>query len=330
MSHWLELFDSDLSRDEIPLPERPLYVAKALCREGAFKLRTGVQSLDISNPQENFDTDWFRAIFAAVEYWYVEHYGPSVYISNDKNNLLEGAILIRGIAYALNVMAHRVSVETEGETLWLHFEDRLGEGDDPVKWIVNGPELTALNRDTRNKVTSDAKEVATVLRFIRYHSGMANVEDPETRKLCEASWNYLQQTSRRIVAGNQDDRGLAWFDLQMANETALKAVIRHTTSTQPYIHSLPNLLIKAEECGVITKQNLLSEWPDFKTISEWRYGQGDAGRLDTLFSAYLTTLRLVQACMKTIPPIQPPGFKILIRYPPWKIKPDGVAHRPIS
>lgn len=324
MDHWLELFDSEFSDDEVPLRDRPLRAMTELCREGAFDIRFGDQSIDLSKPYEHADTDWFRAIFAAVEHWYTVRFGPIV-VQSSGSSRLEGAILIRGTAFALHVDAQRSEVETEGETAWLYFEDQLGDEEDPTEWIVDGPDLTEADKKVRDEVASSAHEVATLLRFIRYRTGVADVgKDTEVGRLCEACFIYLQQASRRIVSGKRAERGPAWFDLQMANEAALKAVIRRATGRQPHIHPLPDLLTKAEKFCVTAEPNLLDGWPDFKAISEWRYGQGDPGRLDSLFSAYMTTLRLVRACIDTIPPTISPGFGMLLRYAPWKFRPDGV------
>lgn len=325
MNHWLELFDSEFSEDEVPLRDRPLRAMIELCREGAFDIHFGDQSVDLSKPHEHVDTDWFRAIFAAVEHWYTVRFGPTV-VQSSVSSRLDGAILIRGTAFALSIKAQRSKVEIEGETAWFYFDDQLGEEEDPVQWIVDGPDLTEADKEVRHEVASSAHEVASILRFIRYRSGMADVgKDKETRKLCEACFGYLQQASRRIVGGKKDERGPAWFDLQMANEAALKAVIRRATGQQPRIHPLPTLLTEAEKFGVAAEPNILDGWPDFKSISEWRYGQGNPGRIGRLYSGYITTLRLVRACMEAIPPIIPPGFGILIRYAPWKFRPDGAS-----
>ena len=326
MDHWLQLFDTEYSEDEVPLRDRPLRAMIELCREGALDIRFGDRSVDLSKPHEHADSDWFRATFAAVEHWYTMRFGPAAAQSNGSSRL-EGAILIRGVAFALNIKAQRSTVETAGETAWLYFEDRLGEDEDPVEWIVNGPDLE-IDQRLLNDVASQAHDVATMLRFIRYRSGMADVgKDEETRNLCEACFGYLQQASRRIVNGKRSERGPAWCDLQMANEAALKAVTRRATGRQRHIHSLPDLLADAEKYGVVAVPNPIDEWPDFKTISEWRYGQGSSGRLDDLFAAYMTTLQLVRACMDAIPPTIPAGFGILIRYSPWKFRPDGVPRK---
>jgi hypothetical protein len=106
----------------------------------------------------------------------------------------------------------------------------------------------------------------------------------------------------------------------MANEAALKAVIRKETGKQPKIHFLGELLEKASKHGVVFDSNLLSAWPRFDDISEWRYGQGHPRGAVDFYAAYRMTLALVRACMKKITPGMTSGFGILVKYKPWSAK----------
>ena len=106
----------------------------------------------------------------------------------------------------------------------------------------------------------------------------------------------------------------------MANEAALKAVIRKGTGAQQMIHPLDKLLSFAGMHGVTFDAAKLSTWPSFTVISEWRYGQGNPPGIMELYGAYRLTLELVQASMMRIAPSMKPGFGVLIRYSPWKTK----------
>ncbi len=152
---------------------------------------------------------------------------------------LDGAIMIRGVAFRLAVPAHRSKVEQEGETAWLYFDDDVGPGENPVLWIEGGPDLATLQDDARQEATEEARFVAGTLRFVEYRRATGGAgEDYEAVKLVMSTSTYLQQAARRIVSGEERERGPAWFDLQMAVEASLKAVLRHFTGKQPHIHDL--------------------------------------------------------------------------------------------
>ena len=229
--------------------------------------------------------------------------------------------LIRDVAFALVVPANRRKIEVEGEQAWMYFDGGLGPGEDPSGWIPSAPDLDRLSAEERAQVVSDARDIADTLRFIEFRRVTSSVHDnQDARKLVAATSTYLQQAARRIVAGKGDERGLAWFDLQMANETALKAVLCTTSGKTPHSHKLRALLADAVKSGVVLETTLFENWPDFKSMSDWRYGQGDPWRLEFLYAAYRLTLKVVRGAMAQIPAGLKPGFGILLQYHPWRRK----------
>ena len=153
-----------------------------------------------------------------------------------------------------------------------------------------------LEREGEN--LADARDVSNTLRFVEFRRVTSNVGDSQdARKLVAATSTYLQQAARRMVSGKTDERGPAWFELQMANETALKAVLCNATGKAPHIHELPKLLAAAAEQGIKVKLGLFDDWPDFKSMSDWRYGQGNPWRLEWLYAAYRLTLKVARGAM---------------------------------
>lgn len=321
MDHWLKLFDTELSQQELSLSQRPLRALMMLFREGAIQVRAGEEQIDEpANLSGHMEKRWFRALFNAVEYWYVDQYGANAMAARGTVALL-GAVMIRGIPFAISVPANRTKVEMDGETAWMYFEEGLGDGEDAVSWIVNGPDLSKLDQEARALVVAEARRTVEVLRYVEFRRvTFRSGGDLEVQKLIQATVTYLKQAADRLVSFQGPEIGPAWFDLQMANETALKAVIRKETGSQPMIHPLGDLLTLASKHGVVFDVAKLSSWPSFKDISDWRYGQGNPPGITELYGAYRLTLELVQASMKQIAPSLKPGFGILLRYSPWKTK----------
>jgi HEPN domain-containing protein len=323
LQHWLEIIDDKLSEAEVPLYRRALYAVLELCREETISIRCGDQSLDISDPIEHMDADWFRAIYAGVDHWYTQRFGANK-VQTSGGRYLNGAIMIHRAAFGLKIKAHRTEMEVAGERAWLYFEDGIGDDEDPIPWLIDGPDLKSIDPDFRDAVVSDMRQVASSLRFIQFRSKLGDFgDDMETRKLSASCLTHLQKASDLIVRATSIDRGLAWVDLQMANEAALKSVSRRATGEQEKTHLLPDLLKDAFTHGVAFDTSLLANWPDFRTeISHWRYGQGHPPDLNETYNAYTTSLRLVRACMEAVPPKVQPGFGILMRYAPWKQRPN--------
>ncbi len=321
MDHLLELFDTELSHQELSLSKRPLQALMMLFREGAIEVKAGEERIDeLANLSEHAEKLWFRVLFDTVEYWYVDRYGSNAMAARGTAALL-GAVMIRGVPFAISVPANRTKVETDGETAWMYFEEGLGDGEEATSWIVNGPDLSKLDHEARALVVVEARRTVEVLRYVEFRRvTFRSDDDHEVQKLIQTTLTYLKQAAERLVSFLGPEIGPAWFDLQMANEAALKAVIRKETGSQPKIHPLGELLGLAGKHGVTFDAAKLSTWPSFNDLSDWRYGQGNPPGIIELYGAYRLTLDLVQAGMNQIAPSMKPGFGLLLRYSPWKTK----------
>jgi HEPN domain-containing protein len=319
MSHWLDLLDNQFVEYEVPLPKRPLKALLEMLEIGAIDLKFGDSVQDVSAPYEHIDELWFQVLFDAVEFWYRERYGEVVL--ENRSSPLEGVIVIRGVPYPIQLPANRRKVEQEGETAWMYFEDALGEGETEADFIIDGPDLSKFTAAGALEITDTASIIANTLRFVEFRRVTANHDDVEVNKLIASVLTYLQQASRRLISSQVRERGPAWFDLQMAAESALKASIRYHTGEQPFEHNIVELAKTAKKTGVRFDTSELRDWPSFKEeISYWRYGQGKPYGLKRFFASYLIALRLAKASLHNIPETISPGFGLLLRYAPWKLR----------
>lgn len=312
---WLDAIDEELAKTDTPLPERPFQALLRLITSEMVQIQVGEQEIDAGRPWDHVAEPWFRALYVAVEGWYRKNYG----VENIRGKgvpPLEGVILIRGAPFALQVPANRSKVHKEGREAWLYFEQGLGEGEDPVRWLKEPPDLSTLEAVRRLEIEASVSKVAGALRSVHFHR-MGVTQNPAAEGLADAAKGYLQSAARRIRTCKAEELGPAWFDLQMAMESALKLVLQMATGTYPYTHVLTDLLIKASTYGVVFDVNRLKLWPDFKTMSDYRYAQGDPGGLARLFKAYLLALDLVAAAMTTIKTPLQSGAGFLLRRPPW-------------
>lgn len=323
LAEWLERFDDEFAARDMRPSDRPLEAVLALLRHGSIQIRRGGEAVDLASPAEHVGTDWFRELYATVNHWYERRLGREA-IRHRGVFPLDGAVLVRGVPFRLAVPAHRSRVEKEGESAWLYFDDGVGEGEEPARWIEGGPPFENLDDGERDQLVRDAGEVAGALRFVEYRrmGGSAGPGyDEEAGKLVVSTSTYLRQAARRIVSGEERERGPAWFDLQMASESSLKAVIRQFTGKQPHIHDLSDLLGRARTHGVAADDGAFDGWPDFRTVSDWRYGQGEPWGLSRLYAGYRSALLVARSALAAIPIPMRPGFGLLLRYPIWLARP---------
>lgn len=321
MDHWLDLFDRDLEDLECRPSSRPIRALMMLFQTGAAEVRAGDTLLSGEDGLDgNMEQMWFRVMFDAVEYWYLERYGETVMQENGNDELI-GAVSIRGVLRKVAVPLHRRKVEVEAEQSWIYFEDGLGEGEDAASMIVDAPDLSKLEQDSRNSVIAEATLAADVLRSINFRTVTFRSDgDQEVRKLIQSTATYLQQAAVKMVSFQDNERGPAWFDLQMTNEAAMKSVILNQTKAQPRVHHIAQLIGSANRCGLNFDTKKFEHWPAFSDISDWRYGQGYPSSFADLYRAYQMTLELVHACMGQFIPEMKPGFGLLIKYAPHKLK----------
>lgn len=319
MGSSLNALDAEYAELEVPLPERPLKALQFLLSTGAVEVRFGTDPVDQSEPHKNIDQLWFQVLYSAVEYWYGENYGFAA-VATKGTDPLEGVLLVRGVPYALRLPAQRSKVETEGETAWMYFEEQLGDGEDAIDFLIDPPNFKKFVKQDLKKIVATAEEVSNLLRFVEFRRLTNRLKEPRAAELIPLTLTYLNQAARRMVSGRQNEWGPTWFDLQMANETALKAVILENAGKQPREHDLSKLLNSASEYGVVLNQKVLVSWPSFKAVSDWRYGQGRPPGLGEQFKHYLISLQLVRAAMMNVPVGLNSGAGILLRYAPWKLR----------
>lgn len=101
---------------------------------------------------------------------------------------------------------------------------------------------------------------------------------------------------------------------------ALAAEVEPTPLKAPHIHKLPELLAAAVGAGVDLGLHLFDDWPDFKMMSDWRYGQGDPWRQEWLYTSYRLSLKAACGAMAEMPTGLKRDFGILLQYPPWRRK----------
>lgn len=327
MAHWLDLFDQELAELEVPVSKRPMRALHMLFERGAIKVEVG-KPVTTDTLAKSADTPWFRVIYAAIEFWYLEAFGSPAVLGGGSPPL-EGAVLVRGTPFALRFSANRHKIHIPGEQSWVYFDDGLGDGEVAHDWIIDGPDLSRLGAEARAAVEADAARVATALRFIAFRRvGRQVGENKAPDQLVANVLATLQQAARRLVGGLDAERGPAWYDLQMAAESALKAVLQVHEGCQPFDHRLDYLLRKASEYGVIFDPARLEDLPSAHEAAQWRYGQGDPWGLKIQYRAYLTTLDLATAALSQVPVSIQPGFGLCLRYASWlsdtgKAEPDG-------
>jgi hypothetical protein len=185
-----------------------------------------------------------------------------------------------------------------------------------------------LTEEQTREADADLHHIATSLRAVQHHL-LGSGTDETQAGLRASIRSYLQSAARRIRAQSPGEFALAWMDLQMAAEAALKLVIFRTTGGHPHKHDLvADLLSHPGAAAVAFDQKRLDQWPSFKTISNRRYGKDYMSGLAELYAGYKLTLDLVAAGVRTIDPPLNSGAGFLLHVAPYLI--DDPLPRPLA
>lgn len=317
LDHWFALFDEQFGLDDVPLHDRPFRSVLELLRVGGLKVRYGDDFLDVSQPWDHVAEPWFRGLFVAAEQWYREQFGERA-LEAGGNPPLRGVTLIRRTPFRVLIPMHRGEVEEEGRLAWMYFEAGIGEGEDPSRWLQNGPDLSRIPDDRRAEDFARLTAVCEGLRGIN-HQLLGAGTDGVSRGFRQAIRGYLESAADRIVAGGSEDLAFAWFDLQMAMESALKLARQSVLGDYLRSHDLVDMLGELVPHGVTFAPANLRDWPQFPEMSNLRYAQAAAGGTAAVFDAYLLGLGLIRAALGVLTPPVPSGAGILLKPAPWLV-----------
>ncbi|MBX3488719.1 hypothetical protein [Parvibaculum sp.] len=320
IDHWLVLFDDTFAEIELPLPKRPFETVMLLIESGAFELRVSNATVDLSNPWDHVAAPWFRILYAAAKEWYVDRYGAKA-MESGGNPPICGVTLIRGAPFVLQVPMHRTQIVEEGRLAWMYFEAGIGEGENPVLWVVAPPNFELMEAAQRHTDIANLTLVSERLRKINFQLLGAG-QDDVSAGFRFAIRNYLETAAQRMACGTAN-LGPAWFDLQMAIETALKLALHTVRNDYPRIHNIVDLFTRLSGDGVSFDLSKFDTWPEFSEMSGLRYAQGYSGSLADVFKAYLLALDAVIAALSVLLPVLGSGAGFLLKPAPWLVEKDA-------
>lgn len=315
LADWLDLIDQLLAASDVALPERPLQAVLRLLSLEALTVNIGDEPVKFAGFADHAAEPWFRILYIHVERWYQKTYGEEA-VRGRGVRPLQAVVLIRGVPYALVIPAIRNVVHKEHVEAWMYFEEGLGDDECALQWVQHAPEPEALGAQRRAELEENANRISRAMRRV-YFRRMGVPATPEAEGLAEAARGYLESAAIRLRSAKAQELGPAFFDLQMAAESAVKLVLQINTGGYPHSHLLADLLKSSAKFGVVFDVDRLAGWPAFATMSDYRYSQGDTGGIEHVFSAYLLILDLVAAAMSVIKSPLGSGSGFLLRRPPW-------------
>lgn len=311
----LELIDLELHVEEVPLWRRPMQASIKFVIESVEEIR--------GDTKEGFATKpWFAIIYQQVEQWYRTNYGAAFEKSGSSNRVANGTVIVRHMPVRVAVPLTRTTIETPGETVWLHFPNCVVKGEDPWNWLLDPPNLTTLGSSQRSRVLRRISGIATAYRQIRTNT--IGVDGPsEVGALLNGVLGELNTSAECILSGSESNRGAAMWALQMAVERTAKALILQRTNKMPdETHNLSTLYDATIPQGESRK--LLGKIPVAREMIDGRYGLGPMWTQQYMAEAHFAALQIIADLSgKLGRKMSIGGGRFLLKRPPWRTLPEA-------
>ncbi len=314
LAAWLELADQSLANQNIPVSDRVLLSIRRLVEWEAIMDENGdPYPLD---PATLLQNDWFFPLAKMLGRWYSDRYGDSARTVQDGD--LKAFVLIRSTPFLIAIPRHRVESGEEIDTAWMHFSDRVRDDEDPVAWIVRPPNLEVLSQESKTELNADLLRVGNAIRFI-YIAAMSvpTAEQPELLSFLRAIVPHLTQAASMIGEGRAQALLTSYWELQMAAESAVKALELRTSGDYSKTHDLQRLARDVLQKDPSFPANTLMTFPDQHRVVDMRYGMGVTPSWDECFNDYCAILEFIRSCLQRLPRIGIGNASLLLKKPDW-------------
>ena len=132
------------------------------------------------------------------------------------------------------------------------------------------------------------------------------------------SRNYVEAAAQKIVNDTRPAVGLACWDLQMACECSIKAVLHRKDGKFPHTHDLNELYPLIVKHVPTIKISWTDKMPHHKQAIELRYGTSHAPSLDEFEEIYKSALCIINESVQKTASLGLGNASFLLAYAPWK------------
>ncbi|MER8447130.1 HEPN domain-containing protein [Mesorhizobium sp. M1066] len=313
----LEFLDEILAKSGVPVGQRPFHAATDLIRYKLVKVSTdsGKTRYEPDGSSDFLEAYWFKAIYKMVDDWYRERFG--VRFDCPPEATVKGVVLIRSTPFVMKIPVNRTRPDQPGKTVWISFPEEIESDENSTSWLVRGPNLSQMDQAQSASVIAATDDVADSLRFIRTNLMGVEGADPEGLSFRRGVITHLERAAELIEHQDVEAASKAWWELQMALESSLKALLLQKNGRYPYTHDLVELLTLGQTVGLVFDAGKLAGWPKPSEVSGLRYGHGGRQYTQTVFDGYRVALSLARAAVEAMARMRLGKARFQIQQPPW-------------
>ncbi|MBK3800971.1 hypothetical protein GAY33_17350 [Azospirillum brasilense] len=285
----------------LPLTERPFRASLEFAETYFQWINEGNEEIcKIDDFSDYAASPEFRIIYRHVENWYKGRFGNALV---KKNSAIKGVVMIYGVPFVIKmpttvVRPGKVGEANLYESIWVRIPSSVLDSEDIYSWVVDPPNFLAMKSEVKIDLERDVREIASALRSIRTNFMGAGGEG-ETLGLQKGTICHLETFVDYIFSQDSTSIQKAYWELQMACETAFKAVSKYKTGKFRETHDLFSLYDDVNAIVPLSiSRDILKSLPRWKETTVLRYAVGSRENLKDCFNCYLTTLRILKALVE--------------------------------
>lgn len=316
LSDHFALIDLELTAENVPLPDRVTRAAIKFVHTFVIAV-TSSNGETAENPGAKGDfllAPWFRIIYRETLRWYRDRYGDAL---SARDKTATGLVLIFGAPFRLRVPTVVVEPAKPGETVWVRFPGGVLPREEPLEWIEIPPNLTTMAPEARAQVRSSVYQVAGHLRSVR----ATLMGQPEQQGafvgFAQGIVTHLEMAAELLFRQQPETIQKAYWEMQMASESALKAFLVRTTGSFRETHDLFHLCDLGLPHGLSLERHLLKRLPRWEDMADLRYAQGVQPSLSNAYEGYLASLEIVDQALMGLGGLRLHDASFEICQAPW-------------
>lgn len=305
---WMVPIDARLTESRVQIPDRVMLAAQEF-------VEYCILEIEGDTKEDYFVRPWFQFIHRTIQRWYKEKYGSALHRPDD---VFLGACEILGSLFQLRVPRHLRRDGEPGKTVWIVFPIDLQDEEDPTNWLVNPPNLSALESATRRHALDEVVSVARLLRVIHNDLMTAKKPDDISQELGNNISAHLMASAERLTDSHRPAFGLACWEAHQAVEKALKLLGRQYRGKHRKAHEIMQLFRDIQDSVTGIDEFLLQGMPARNRIIEMRAGEGASVETQEAYQIYRISLDVTAQCTSAMQrDIWARNAALLVKMPPW-------------
>lgn len=315
----MELIDLQLSDQNVLVKDRPLKSAIKFVND--FVLRVSPDGQTEEDVKEDFVKEsWFRNIYKYHKEWYCQKYGDV--FSETSSKSATGLIYLYNSPIKVDVPLWIVKEVVEpGKSAWFTLPNSILDGEDVVSWLAPSPNLDGLSPEELKELCSNLEFVGISIRKIHVNIMTSDGQNEAAISgMLSGILLHLENAAKEIISAGTDGVKYAFWDMHLAAEKSIKAVLLQAGSQKHHHHKLKDLYKQAkEQYGTNINIDMLPNLPKSSEAIKYRYGALPGTTSYYAYSVYKEVLKLIVNTTSALKrEIVMNNASFLIQRPPWE------------